>query len=474
MSQVWKTAYEVIRFTNFSFFNHDDYNNIIWLKDEGSHTMMLICEGAFSEERRELLTNNVMDRHMEFSKIAGFTIKNFKVYYESPKPFKEKFRDDGIKITHKGLTNFSSLINHPFYRLEMQQKTKKTERYYAKKVMSAHPLESHLNKYTPMTYLLVAINAVLFVINAFYIHILGSASLVNRLAVSHQAVLNGDYYRLLTSTFLHSGMEHFLFNITALFVLGKFVESLYGKWRLLLTYAVTGTLASMFSLMFLTDAVSLGASGAIYGLLGVIVVHLLLNKNLSYKLLVQVAMIFIVIAVLSSLFSNVNHYAHIGGLIFGVLIGIIYNPYRLQRKWYVGAIAAFILMTAVTLFVLIRDADAGERALDRAALDAIAEGDYEEALGMVNQSFAADAETGVTYFALASLYEHAGEESKAGEYYELSYQLDPENDVIVKHRLMELRKNRQFDDMRAIVSQLDDVSDPELQLIIEELDGIEE
>ena len=469
MSEVWKTAYEVIRFTNYSFFNHDDHNNIIWLKNESSQTMMLINDGTLSAERRGLLTENVMGRHMEFSRIAGFDIKHFKVYYETPEPFKEKVKDNGIKITHKGLSSYSSLINHPFYRLEMQQQTKKTEQHHARKVTSAHPLESHLSKYTPMTYLLVAINAVLFLINAFYINILGSLTMVEQLAVSYHSVLNNDYYRLLSSTFLHSGVEHFLFNMTALFVLGKFVESLYGKWRLLLAYMLTGTLASLFSLMFLTDAVSLGASGAIYGLLGVIVVHLLLNKSLGYKLLVQVAIIFVVIAFLSSLFSNVNHYAHAGGLMAGLLLGVLYNPYRFQRKFYIIAAAAFIVMAAVPLFFL-GSGNAVERAADRAAIEAIEDGKYEEALVMVNESFAADTETGLTYFALASLYEHAGEDEKAQEYYDLSLEMAPENETIVKHRLMELRKAREHDEMRSIVGELGEVNDPELQLIIEELE----
>ncbi|MCD2136888.1 rhomboid family intramembrane serine protease [Salinicoccus halitifaciens] len=473
MAEIWKTAYEVIRFTNYSFFNHDDYNNIIWLKDEGTRTMMLINDGTLSAERRQLLTENIVNRHMEFSRLAGYNVKSFKVYYEGPEPFKEKIKDDGVKITHRGMTSYSSLINHPFYRLEMHQKTKKTENHYARKVMSAHPLESHLTKYTPMTYLLIAINAVLFLINAFYINILGSLEMVDRLAVSHPAVAGGDYHRLLTSTFMHSGVEHFLFNITALFVLGKFVESLYGKWRMLLTYVLTGTLASLFSLMFLTDAVSLGASGAVYGLLGVIVVHLLLNKSLGYKLLSQVALALVAIAVLSSLFSNVNHYAHLGGLISGLLLGVLYNPYRLQMKWYLGAAAAVIVMVVVPLFFIVNSGD-GEQPMDTAALEAIGDGEYEEALAIVNRTFADGDGTGVTYFALASLYERAGEDERAREYYDLSYEIAPESEVVAKHRLMELRKYRQFEEMQAVASQLDDVSDPELQLIIEELNGIEE
>lgn len=474
MSDIWKPAYEVIRFTNYSFFNYDDYNKIIWLKNKKKQSVMLINPEPLSEERRKLLSDNIFNRHDEFSRMAGFNIKSVKSYYKTAEPFKEKDKNDRLKISHKGLTSFTGLISHPFYRMEMNQKSNKSNNYYAKKVMANHPLETHLTKYTPMTYMLIAVNLVIFLLNLFYLYIQSSLQITDNLAVSYHAVANGDYYRLLTSTFLHSGVEHFLFNITALYVLGKFVESLYSKWHLLAAYILTGMLSSLFSLMFLQDAVSLGASGAIYGLLGIIIVHLMLNKKLNYKLLFQVALIFIVIALLSSLFSNVNHYAHIGGLIFGLLLGLIFNPNKLLKKWYFGSIAAFVIVAVLPLFFIQPPEEGEPQAMETEVLNAIEDGNYESALDMVNQTFAMNKETGLTYYALGSLYQHAGEHEKAEEYYDLSFQMDQQNDVIVKHRLIELRKNQQFDDMRAVVNQYNgDVDDPDLELIIEELDEVE-
>lgn len=473
MSDIWKSAYEVIRFTDYSFFNYDDHNKSIWLKNKKRQSVMLINPEPLSEERRKMLSDNILERHHEFSKMAGFNIKNIRSYYKTVEPFKEKYKNDKMKIVHKGIASFTSLINHPFYKMEMNQNSNKGNNYYAKKVMSSHPLETHLSKYTPMTYLLLAVNLVIFLVNLFYLYILGSLQVTDDLAVSFHAVAHGDYYRLLTSAFLHSGVEHFLFNMTALFVLGKFVESLYSKWHMLAAYILTGTLSSLFSLMFLRDAVSLGASGAIYGLLGIIIVHLMLSKKLSYKLLVQVGLIFIVIAVLSSLFSNVNHYAHIGGLIFGLLLGLIFNPDRLLKKWFFGSIAVFVIIAVLPVF-FIQPEDGEPQAMDTEVLNAIEKGEYEDALDMVNQTFAMNNETGLTYYALGSLYQHAGDEEKAKEYYDLSFQIDQQSDVIVKHRLIELRKNQQFEDMKTVVNQYNgDVSDPDLALIIEELDEIE-
>src|SRR5699024_8223108 len=135
MSDIWKSAYEMIRFTDYSFFNYDDYNKIIWLKNKKKQSVMLINPEPLSEERRKLLSDNIFNRHHEFSNMAGFNIKSVKSYYKTSEPFKEKNKSDKLKISHKGLTSFTDLINHPFYRMEMNQKSNKSNNYYAKKVI---------------------------------------------------------------------------------------------------------------------------------------------------------------------------------------------------------------------------------------------------------------------------------------------------------------------------------------------------
>src|SRR5699024_4507897 len=90
--------------------------------------------------------------------------------------------------------------------------------------------------------------------------------------------------------------------------------------------------ANVVSLTFITDSLSLGASGAVYGLLGVLVIFMLINRKINTKLIVQIALIFIVISVISSLFSNVNHYAHVGGLIYGLMLGVLFQAKRIDWK----------------------------------------------------------------------------------------------------------------------------------------------
>src|SRR5699024_5285823 len=98
---------------------------------------------------------------------------------------------------------------------------------------------------------------------------------------------------------------------------------LYTPWHLLLTYLLSGAISSLFSLAFITEGISLGASGAIYGLLGLIIVYLLLNKQINVKLVIQIIVIFAIVSVLSMLTANIHHYAHIRGLTVGILIGLV-------------------------------------------------------------------------------------------------------------------------------------------------------
>src|SRR5699024_3191201 len=114
------------------------------------------------------------------------------------------------------------------------------------------------------------------------------------------------------------------------------------------------------------------------------------------------------------------------------------------------------------------------QAMDTEALNAIEEGNYQDALDMVNQTFAMNNETGLTYYALGSLYQHAGDDESAEEHYDLRIQVDQHNDVIVESGMNEFRKILKFDDIIAMMNQYNgDIEDPERELRIEELDEIE-
>jgi len=144
---------------------------------------------------------------------------------------------------------------------------------------------------------------------------------------------NGEWWRLLTSTFLHGGLIHLIANMYGLLFVGIFLEPLLGRKKYLTVYLLTGILASVASIFWYDATVSVGASGAIFGLYGIFLA-LLLTKvyppDFAKAFLISTA-IFIGYNLLMGLTGGIDNAAHIGGLLSGFVIGLILYP-TLKRK----------------------------------------------------------------------------------------------------------------------------------------------
>ena len=128
--------------------------------------------------------------------------------------------------------------------------------------------------------------------------------------------------------FLHSGIVHLVYNMIALFFIGLFLEPSIGSKKFMIIYLLTGVIASITSLYFHDSVISLGASGAIFGMCGLLPALIILKnleKDLKVILLVGGA-IFIGINLISGLSGGIDMAAHLGGLISGFIIGITYFP----------------------------------------------------------------------------------------------------------------------------------------------------
>lgn len=119
-------------------------------------------------------------------------------------------------------------------------------------------------------------------------------------------IFHGEYYRLVTSMFLHGGIVHLLFNMYALYILGDFIERIYGAKKYLAIYFVSGIVASIFSLYF-SPVMGVGASGAIFGLLGAALVFAYNEKDRIGKALVTNIIVIILLNVFIGLsMSNIE------------------------------------------------------------------------------------------------------------------------------------------------------------------------
>jgi rhomboid protease GluP len=137
--------------------------------------------------------------------------------------------------------------------------------------------------------------------------------------------LHGQPWRLLTSLFVHGGVSHLLLNMFSLWLLGLMLEQRVGAIRLLAVYIASGLAASLATVLYHTKGInSTGASGAIFGLYGFMLVLLLSKKMVLDKSDRRAMLGLVLYLVLSNLISgisgNIDNIAHVGGLVMGLLV----------------------------------------------------------------------------------------------------------------------------------------------------------
>ena len=134
-------------------------------------------------------------------------------------------------------------------------------------------------------------------------------------------------WRFVTSIFLHGGLSHIIFNLFALILFGSILESLIGGKKFLIVFFVTGIIANLIAVNFYPS--SLGASGAIFGVIGALVVirPLLVVWAFGLPMPIFLAGILWVVGDLIGLFvpSNVGNIAHLSGMFFGLILGLVYR-----------------------------------------------------------------------------------------------------------------------------------------------------
>jgi len=137
-------------------------------------------------------------------------------------------------------------------------------------------------------------------------------------------VLNGQVWRLITNIFMHFSLIHLASNMIVLIYIGSMIESKLGKWNYLLLYLFTGICASMISVIWHTNSIGGGASGAIFGLFGILLALLstdFYENNARRALLISTG-VFVAINIIQ-FNSQVDHAAHIGGLLSGYVMGLV-------------------------------------------------------------------------------------------------------------------------------------------------------
>lgn len=170
--------------------------------------------------------------------------------------------------------------------------------------------------------------------------------------------LDGGWWRLISCCFIHIGIPHLLFNMYALVFIGLLLEPRLGKARFAAAYLLTGIVASLTSLYWHDVTISVGASGAIFGMYGVFLAMLttnLVEKKVRVPLMISIG-IFVAYNLTYGMKGGIDNAAHIGGLLSGIAIGYLFYPGLRQpqnaRYGYttIGAAALFVLAVSIVVF----------------------------------------------------------------------------------------------------------------------------
>lgn len=219
------------------------------------------------------------------------------------------------------------------------------------KVNEKHAEDLFKPKQPYLTYALIITNVLIYLLLILFNKY---ESVIEAFANWGPGFRNGEYYRVITGAFLHSGMIHLLFNCYALYVIGSQIESFYGRVKYIPIYLFSAIIGSLLSMTFGNYA-SIGASGAIFGLMGS-----LLYFGYYYRLYLgtviksQIIPLIIFNICFGLLTPGIDNAAHIGGLIGGVLIsailGVRYKEDKTNRLN--GLIIAIIFLGFLSYMVL--------------------------------------------------------------------------------------------------------------------------
>ena len=223
--------------------------------------------------------------------------------------------DKKLTFTEKGLNLFLKITD------DINQKNKKDSEIIEDTFTPKDPI---------ITKIIIAINVLIFLIGFLFNK---GNMLINYFSTYGPYIREGQYYRLLTGAFVHVELLHIFFNMYALYAIGNQAENFFGKWKYLFIYLFSAITGSLLSIVFSGNIPSIGASGAIFGLLGAMLYFgYYYRVYLGNVFIKQYIPIIIFNLFLGFMLSGVDNFAHIGGLVGGLLAAMIVGVKHKSKK----------------------------------------------------------------------------------------------------------------------------------------------
>ena len=253
---------------------------------------------------------------------------------------------DCIKENYPDIT--SKLVSD---KNDLQLYIKLTSDINKKNVETNKEVEDVFGKKNPtITRILIVMNVLIFLSLTISGNDFFNRALIN-FGMYAPYIRQGEIYRLITCAFLHANIFHLLFNCYSLYVIGSQIESFMGKTKYLIIYLFSAITGALMSMIFSGNSVSIGASGAIFGLIGS-----LLYFGYHYRVYLgnviksQIIPLLVVNLAIGFMSMGIDNFAHIGGLLGGALItAAVGVKYKSSKSQIING----IVMSAIYLFFLI-------------------------------------------------------------------------------------------------------------------------
>lgn len=295
----------------------------------------------------------------------------------------------------------------------------------------------------PITLALVGINALIFIamtVKGASLTHPTSEQLLRWGANFGPLTLQGQWWRLLTAMFVHIGIVHLALNMWTLWNLGTMAEYLYGRKAFLALYLLCGLAASLASVAGNPLIVTAGASGAIFGVAGVLIATLYLAKLPPPPSALRIGLLSLIVfaaytVTYGFLKGGIDNRAHIGGLVSGLLLGAVLSkefPRHEPRLRYLRPVvfSAFGLLLVAGIMV-VRYVHAPVVRLENAE-QALRKGDTAAAMRELNQVVQARPKYAAAWSMMGSVYARSQQYDKAEEAFRRAEQLQPDNPLPLK------------------------------------------
>lgn len=196
---------------------------------------------------------------------------------------------------------------------------------------------------------IIVANIIVFILSLIY----GIDNVAIYAGLYAPAVRDGEIYRLITAAFVHSGLLHIFLNMYALYVVGVQLESFYGSLKYLVIYLFSAVMGSLLSMAFLGNAISVGASGAIFGLFGA-----LLYFGYHYRVYLgntiktQILPVILINLLIGFSIAGIDQFAHLGGLFGGAIIAMAVGlKYKTTKMEQINGVIISLLSMAFLIFI---------------------------------------------------------------------------------------------------------------------------